>query len=253
MRLLFEQGCSKLLLNGLVISLASSLALSACGKKDQSRPTEPLKPRQQQKKLEMPKVKYPAAIVFEGGTGQVGFDEFSKKDSKRQPKWRVYICLENTQTPITGQLELDLAKLEQPILAQWTNTETGEKTMEERLDKVVINYTYTTTLSDKPAENFGYAFGNAAFKATSVQDWKVLSGTPGVVKSQDSFFDLEIYEGSLSQLSFKPYKVKEQDVYVVEWLERFTYSSGEQSAHVIEACEKAGQPVVWQFGTEIKK
>ncbi len=96
--------------------------------------------------------------------------------SKHSPTWRLYICLEKKTTePKTGQVTLDLAKLGTPLEQTWGNSDSKEKLYSERLNEVVLNYTYTTELSDEPAKNYGVAYGSAAIDIQSVQRWEVVN------------------------------------------------------------------------------
>ncbi len=201
----------------------------------------------------MPKVKYPAAIVFEGGKGDPWFDE---DNSKHTATWRLYICLGKTTEPTTGQVTLDLAKLDTPIERTWQNSDTKETLYTERLNKVVLNYNYTTQLSDDPANNYGYAYGNAAVEMQSVQTWELVYQAPGqnhVHQSyqDEDFFNVKTTSGSLAQFGTTKFKVNGEDLYVSNGLARFTYSEKDNRSSVIEACEKADQPYVLQVGSEI--
>lgn len=242
----------------LIFTLATTLTLSACEKKaDNNNGTagaspEAMKP---QGKFEMPQVKYPAAIIFEGGSGNPWFDE---DGAKHTPAWRLYICLEKTTGPVSRQVEMDFTKLGNPIEVEvtWENSEIKEKLYTGRLNKVVIEYTYTTELSDTPETNYGYAYGRAIFKSKSKQDWELIYNAPNHYdppKFDDDFFNLETGNESIFHFGQKTYEINGHTFYVSSGLDRFSFSEKDRNAHVVEACEKADQPIVWQFGTEIKK
>jgi hypothetical protein len=236
------------------------LVFTACGSKFESKSSEGNTVSQetsagqsQAKKIEMPKVKYPAAIVFEGGKGDPWFDE---DNSKHTPTWRLYICLEKTTQPVTGQVTLDLAKLGTPIDRTWQNAETKDKLYTERLNKVLLNYTYTTELSEDPAKNYGYAYGKATVDMKSVQSFELVYQAPGenhVHKPYDDieFFNVKTDLGTLVHFGVTKFEVNGESYYVSNGLDRFTYSENDNRSRVVEACEKANQSYVLQVGKEV--
>lgn len=236
------------------------LTLTACGSKNDSKSSDgnPSSPNnssgQTQAKVEMPKVKYPAAIVFEGGKGDPWFDE---DNSKHTATWRLYICLEKTTEPLTGQVSLDLAKLGTPIDRTAQNASTMENLYTRRLNKVVLNYTYTTQLSDDPANNDGYAYGDAAVEMQSEQTWELVYLAPGETPpGNQSWSDMDLFNvkttnGILAQFGYTKLEINGETHYVSNVLARFTYSEKDNRSSVIEACEKADQPYVLQVGSEI--
>lgn len=238
------------------LALIVLFALSACGKKDDDKSPGLSPEAKPQVKFEMPKVKYPAAIVFEGGKGDPWFD---KDGSKHTPTWRLYICLEKTTQPISGQVVLDFAKLGNPIELAWETTETKKPLYTERLNKVLLTYTYTTELTDTPETNYGYAYGKAAFRSNSTQDWELIFTAPNYNPGAHSpymdedLFNLKIDHGSLSHSGQKIYPLNGTIFYISNWLERFTYSEKDRMTHVIEVCEKNVMPIVWQYNEEIKR
>lgn len=244
----------------LVLAVSVGLAISACAKKENNKsgPTDPQKNNgaTTPTDFEMPKVKYPAAIVFEGGKGDPWFDE---DGSKHTAAWRLYICLGKTSEPTSGRVEFDFTKLGNPIEVTRLNSQTNERLYTERLHKVLLAYTYTTELSDTPEKNFGYAYGNATFKSTSTQEWELVYKAPDYNPgphqsySDEHLFNIQISSGSLSHFGQKKYGVNGETMYISNWLERFTFSQKDRMSHVIDACERVNESIVWQFGEEIKR
>jgi len=239
-----------------VVTLA--LTLSGCGAKSGSTSSaqpsaQNISDAQPQSKVVMPKVKYPAAIVFEGGKGDAWLDE---NNSKHTPAWRLYICLENTTQPLTGQVPLDLAQLGTQLQQTFDDIRNLQPLYTEKLSKVVLNYTYTTELSDDLEHNDGFAWGNAAITIQSQQIWELVSQNTNEHYTHQSysdfnFFNIKTTDSSLAAFSQHNYSVNGETFYVLDYLKRFTFSQKDNRSGFIEVCEKANQPYVLQVGSEI--
>lgn len=232
---------------------------SGCAKSENKNPTQappvvqPTKP-QSQNTIEMPKIKYPAAIIFEGGKGDPWFDE---NNTQHTPMWRLYICLGKTTQPTSGQVVLDLAQLGTPYERTWQKSASNEILYTERLNKVVLSYVYTTELSDDPANNYGYAYGSASVDMKSEQNWELTYLAPNEIYDRQSwsdidFFNVQTTNGSLAQFTLAKFQLNNEPYYVSNGLARFTYSEKENRVNIIEVCEKSDKPYVLQIGSEIE-
>ncbi|MEY3902453.1 MAG: hypothetical protein RL189_1759 [Pseudomonadota bacterium] len=205
-------------------------------------------------KFEMPQVKYPAAVIFEGGKGDPWYDT---DGTKHVPHWRLYLCLKKSDTPIQEQVTLDLAKLGNPIEVSATSSTTKEILWTERLTSLVLNYTYTTQLFDDPDHNFGYAYGKANFESSSIQNWSLVYQAPGYTKGQHkSDEDIDLFNfvtrtGFLFSQSTYLDRVNNENYYVSSQLDRFTFSRNYKQVHVIEDCETQDKPYFFQMADEI--
>ena len=211
-------------------------------------------PAPSEPEFEMPKVKYPAAIIFEGGKGNPWFDT---EGNKHKAAWRLYLCLEKTDKPIAERVELDFSKLGNAIEVAWQDSATKKPVFTERLNKVVLNYTYTTELQDNPAANYGYAWGKAAVKIESEQSWELIFQAPDYNSGPHQpymdldFFNVNTTSGSVSQFGQFTYQLNGEQYYVSNGLDRFTFSEKDRRVHVIEACEREDRPYFFQIGDEI--
>jgi len=115
-----------------------------------------------------------------------------------------------------------------PVSAE--TSETHEHLYTERLNSLTLNYSYTTELFDDPAKNYGYAWGTAAFKASSVQNWELVDSAPGYTPGKhESYSDIDIFNvgttrGSLVQFGQYTYQKDGSNYYVSTGLVRFTFS-----------------------------
>lgn len=245
----------------LIVSIA--LTLVGCAKSgDSSAPgAAPTATAQQASEFKMPQVKYPAAVVFEGGDGE---PNVSGDNSKLNRRWRVYLCLEKTTSSATRFLSFDFTKLGfGPVLTISIPNKDGSPgatLLKREYNFISIKYTYETTLSDKPETNFGYAFGGTSFESSLIGDVsEVLESAPGfkdddhAQRNRVSMFDLRTMKGTLMSGGYSLYESRGIKRYISNWLERFTFDQNGRSVNVIEVCEKANQPVVWQYGDQIQK
>lgn len=161
--------------------------------------------------------------------------------------------MKKTEQPVSGQVDFDFIKLGFPFEISFQNSETKELVSTERLNKVLVDYTYTTTpkYSNK-------SIGNLVFESKSTQDWELvypaLHDSPSLHDpyADDDFFNLQI-SASLSQYRQKTYESNGLPYYVANWFEEIAVDESGQSNEMIDICEGANQPFVWQFNEEIKK
>jgi hypothetical protein len=233
------------------------VTLSACGSKSDSKNSNQASTAQGENAKaatgEIPKVKYVAAVIFEGGKGETWNDP---KNAKHTPLWRVYICLEQTAQLKTGQVILDFDKLGTPPIQSLWLDEAGQTVLTEQLNSVVVNYKYTAKLTnDAYSDRTKVAYGSANITTKSKQSWEVVSSAPGLPTKHDpendtETFDLETSEGSLTTHKQSKFDSNGETFYVSTDFTRFTSVEGEQ-AHTIDACEKANQAVVVQTGDAV--
>jgi len=241
-----------------IFTLAFLFAVSGCTKNDDKKaekkdPSTEGSKTQTQTKIEMPNVKYPAAVIFEGGQGDTWFDQ---DNTKHSPMWRLYICLGKTTQPVSGQVVLNLSQLGTPLEQTWQNYNTKEKLYTERLNQVILDYVYTTELSADPENNYGYAYGNAAIEIKSIQSWELVYLAPNQQYNHQEwtdkdFFNVKLHSGSLSHFSQTKFELNGETHYIYNSLARFTYSANDNKSSVIEVCEKADKAFVLQIGKDI--
>ena len=211
--------------------------------------------------IEMPAVKYPGAITFEGGSGNNS--PFSGSDKKHTSSWRLTLCLQKTDTPITGQVTLDLNKLNfsyETGYGQWNKDGTPiSVSFIERLNTVTINYSYTATLVEKAFSdpNVEYAFGHTDFTSTSIQDWSVIYQKPELEHTKH-YNDLDIFNFNIptfetAQGATKSYTINGSPFYISENLDLVLFASDRNLVHIMSACEIADQPTIIQIGEQIPK
>jgi hypothetical protein len=216
-------------------------------------------PNEGEKIASLKPMKYPAAIVIEGGNGIPDFFN----TSGQTPLWRVYICLAPTDSKEQGRVELNLKDLGTPIVQTWTHSDSGELSSIDKLVKVNLNYSYTSRFDRTDG---GYVSGLAAIQMNSEQAWE--SKTPdtdeissvflsrknrrqrGSSPSYLELFDLATSEGTLGERHTYTYKTDSKDFYVAVGLERSSSYRVTGDQHIIAACENADRPVVWQRTTE---
>jgi hypothetical protein len=201
-------------------------------------------------KFEMPIIKYPAAILIEGGQGS----PWIKKD--RNPFWRLYICLKKTDRPVSGKLILDLDNLGDNVEIVSRFVESQDVASVKRFKRVIFEYTYDAKISIAYNENLlNYAFGTASFVSTTQQDieWDESYGS-----SRSHFNDRwSIFENKLGhndlrhEVNSSYTRLDNKEYYVFNKLERFSYGEKDRELHAIEVCEKNDKPFVLQVGSEI--
>lgn len=193
------------------------------------------------------KAKYAAAIVFEGG-----LDSFDSPH--RTPTWRAYLCLEKTQQPVSRQITFDFATLGNPYEVTLESTQTGEKLFQARMNKVVMNYTYSADLSNSDSESLTY-HGVVNFRAESKDKLEKIYSAPGhdypTNMWDTKFFNFEIKPTHLGVFTNENYASDKKLVYWKMWLQSLLVLEGKQT--LIEPCELEDKPVVWQFGNQITK
>lgn len=186
-----------------------------------------------------PVVKYPAALIIEGGE-YVGIFE------KNNVSWRIYLCLKQTTEPTSGQVVLDFRKLGNPI-----------ESSSERLNQVVLNYKYTAALTTDSTGDVSY--GSAKFESQSQQSWNWIDQSPEYSaiahdpRADLGFFNLAS-DGALIDVRYHIYNPHHESSshYVSTTLDRVGINTIDGRKHVIEACEQADQPIVVQKGDEIR-
>jgi hypothetical protein len=233
--------------------------IAGCGQKDPNffgKPS-PETPADTKSKsiFVMPKIKYPAAVIFEGGKGDVGF---SLADPTLIRTWRLYICLENTAAPITGEVLLDFGRLGNAIESAPQVGNRKEVLQVDRLNSILLSYSYTTELleSANPVSGNAWADGRASFKSKAIPVWETVHSTPGYKPEEignqwtTSSFESDFSYGGSYFRSYN-YELAGQKYYVAHHLSKVSINSKEKYSHLIDVCEKAGTPTVLQIGKDI--
>lgn len=222
------------------------LLVVSCAKKSSTSDNDsPIVKPLEKKNIEMPEVKYPAAIVFQLAEGS-----FS---ALTNPIWKVYLCLKKTNVAVRGEYVFDFNSLGgPPIIREEVSYKTSRISRKLELEKVTLKYNYKSTLVGPPEENYGYAYGLASFKTTSnLHKWKLLSGSPvqGIEKSLNiGVFNQNQRKGSLHNQSFT---MIGDDLVIKSHLERFSLDTKTGKLHLIEPCENGESDVIIQRGGEI--
>lgn len=239
----------KLLLGLVFISLGNqSMANAASDRTAQPEVTSTTEVNNQNS-TQIPNVKYPAALIFEGGKGYPGF---YGSLTTYTPMWRLYICFEKTDQPLSRQFTIDLAQLGTPIIHELLDSVGREVLYRAGLNSIVLNYTYTAAISDSPT----YLHGSAAVDLLSQQNWEVL-----IQSTRPSFFsearhDVELFNRGVGDSNVMVYssmlfQLNDAEHYVSRRLDKFAYDKRDNNAHIIEACERANQPYVLMVGDEV--
>jgi hypothetical protein len=244
-----------------VMTVALSFAAAACHSNNNSN--SPVSQAASQSSgqsgadFPMPNVKYPAALMFEGG--QVNFESATEAKTYT-PTWRLYLCLENTDRPITEHVELDFDQM--GFLAETPSYgfDASASYSTQRLKKVILHYSYTTQLSNNPAANYGYAYGKASVQLHSDQVWETInhssnhrSGRPSSNYRDLDIFNADITYSDLAKYADYSHGTNGVQFYIAQQLDRFTFSQEDKRSHVIEVCERGGKPYVLQVGDQITR
>ena len=201
-----------------------------------------------------PQVKYPGAIIFEGGTGH-----HSSNLEAHSPRWRLYICLQQTTAPISGQIAIDFTQLDFPIelSSMEINSlqELSKVLYTRQLKSVFLKYNFTSEV----IRNLGFTSGELKFQSTSIQNWELISHAPNyfpdsseINDPKKDLFSLNIDQETIYSFSNTEYVLANETFYVSSWFEKFTFDQTNGASHVITVCEQADKSIVWQTNPNIQ-
>lgn len=231
-----------------LLAFVTLFVLAACGNKSDVTPANtPVA------KVQIPKVKYPAAIVFEGGKGIP--DSIAEKGTQITPSWRLTLCLEKTAFPVTREVLIDFNELGNPMEQKWVFGETKEHLYTQRLNSVLLKYTYTSQLVLNLDEKMPSGKGNTQFESSSKQEWQTIFKAPNFTPSERSYhhhiFDMNIWTSTMKQFSKMGYELDSENFYITHKLEQFEFFPDLKIFNIIEVCEREDQPTIWQYGKDI--
>lgn len=201
----------------------------------------------------IPSVKYPAAVVFEGVRGEIRLNENDTMTQK--PVWRLFICLGHASTPVSGRVVLDLAKLGTPVDFAMPSSTTDEIIVVERLNKVVLDYQYQTAVTVLSSSDNQSAITKVDFKSHSTQTWELTELAPRGYQhnayTDATIFNTKIDKETFAHLAYSSHKSNGESFYISSSLNRFHHDEDSGASNVIAVCEQASSPYVLQTGSDL--
>lgn len=189
----------------------------------------------------LPKVRFPAALVIEGGKSDAPVYSFAiGQGTKTPPLWRQYVCLRETEEPIEKKIELNLENLGTPVVLKWFDSTNQQANEIVKLSRVVMSIKYTTKIYQSADKSF--AVGQVSFKSTSEQDWSYLLEPEKRQFSREfaplrNFFDLNLSDGAYAAIH--NFRIDGQNYYIRMTMDKFSFWKESRTVRTIDDCERS--------------
>lgn len=226
----------------LTISIMALLVLGACTPTKSNNPGASPNPNVLPLGvLSADQIKYPAAIIYEGGAYEGQTSHPYSDTAKRLPIWRLYICMAKTKKPIRNTINLDLEVLGHPpiydIYAQ-------DKRYNRTLKNILISYSYTSEIVTHASQGKTVsAYGKARFKSKLQSRWSLQR--PAIRPENIETENLEVYLNN-QVTTFSGIKNFPNNTYIKAWSERYADAKNLNIYEVISACENSSSPIFFQ-------
>jgi hypothetical protein len=233
--------------------LSIALLATGCGKHHAASPeangANTPAPTVAQKKVtkeEIEAVQYPAAVLVEGG--------YSKKTfgTEVQPKWRLYVCIPKTESPVTESIDLDLSELGTTLTDKSRFASEQNDAVETAITKIRILPNLKAFTETAALEAGAAGWGKIEGKISVAQvKREVVAGNPPEGFDPDALWvssTSEFTRDSLGSGSSKWYGVEPSVTYVSKTLLRMGYLPEEKAIRTIAPCEGQDQTYVLLTG-----
>lgn len=202
---------------------------------------------------EASKLKFPVAVVFEGG------ERTGETPSGEVPLWRIVVCLEKTSEPKKGELKIKLSDLgSSPYTLKGSMQKDGKDvSFERKMDELTVSFDYETSLVDDRFGSTRFIYGQLKWTSQGTYAWTTATEAGDVLPEP-----LDVPPLSLNVFDFK------WDHSVIVSVTRSDYQADGKAQYLkstairvgmvgdrvrpIAACEKSESQVIVKKGEALK-